>query len=53
MPLIIALIVMLWHGEMQAASKPVIMPLADGRHTIAVQCNGIWSDDLVFYWERG
>jgi len=46
MPLIIALIVMLWYGEMQAASKPVIMrwPTAATRS----RCN-----DLVFYWERG
>jgi hypothetical protein len=31
---------------------PVVVPLAAGRHTIAVRCNGIWSDDLVFYWEK-
>ena len=24
-----------------------------GRHTIAVRCNGVWSDDIVFYWESG
>jgi hypothetical protein len=25
--------------------------LAPGRHTIAVRCFGIWSQDLAFYWE--
>jgi hypothetical protein len=25
--------------------------LADGRHTIAVQCGGVWSDDFQFYWD--
>ena len=28
-----------------------VVPLTPGRHTIAAQCNGAWSDDLVFYWE--
>lgn len=22
-----------------------------GKHTIAVQCGGVWSDDFTFYWE--
>jgi hypothetical protein len=28
------------------------LALADGRHTIAVQCGDVWSDDLEFYWDR-
>jgi hypothetical protein len=25
--------------------------LVEGRHTVAVSCGGIWSEDLVFYWD--
>jgi hypothetical protein len=25
--------------------------LGEGKHTIAVQCGGVWSDDITFYWE--
>jgi len=25
--------------------------LLEGKHTIAVQCGGVWSDDITFYWE--
>jgi len=25
--------------------------LGEGKHTIAVQCAGVWSDDFTFYWE--
>jgi hypothetical protein len=28
-----------------------VLPLSQGRHTIAVQCAGVWSEDFVFYWE--
>lgn len=28
-----------------------LFPLTDGRHTIAVQCGSVWSDDLEFYWD--
>ena len=28
-----------------------MVPLAPGRHTIAVRCNDTWSDDVTFYWE--
>jgi hypothetical protein len=27
------------------------VPLEEGKHTIAVQCGGEWSDDFTFYWE--
>jgi hypothetical protein len=29
-----------------------LVPLAAGRHTIAVRCGDRWSADLVFYFER-
>jgi hypothetical protein len=25
--------------------------ISPGQHTIAVQCYGVWSDDLTFYWD--
>jgi hypothetical protein len=28
-----------------------VIPLDQGRHTIAVECAGVWSDDFKFYWE--
>ena len=28
-----------------------LFPLKNGRHTIAVQCGSVWSDDLEFYWD--
>jgi hypothetical protein len=28
-----------------------VLPLGQGRHTIAVECAGVWSDDFEFYWE--
>lgn len=27
------------------------LALQDGRHTIAVQCGDVWSEDLEFYWD--
>jgi hypothetical protein len=27
------------------------LALGEGKHIIAVQCGGIWSDDFTFYWE--
>jgi hypothetical protein len=30
----------------------LVVPLAPGRHTIAVRCGDTWSEDLPFYWER-
>jgi hypothetical protein len=27
------------------------LPVREGKHTIAVQCGGVWSDDFIFYWE--
>jgi hypothetical protein len=24
--------------------------ITEGKHTIAVQCGGVWSDDFTFYW---
>jgi hypothetical protein len=27
------------------------LPVTEGKHTIAVQCGGVWSDDFTFYWE--
>ena len=29
-----------------------VVPLAPGRHTIAVRCGEVWSQDVAFYWER-
>jgi hypothetical protein len=29
----------------------LLHPLASGKHTISVQCQGAWSDELEFYWE--
>lgn len=29
-----------------------VVPLQAGRHTIAVRCDGVWSADVPFYWER-
>ena len=29
----------------------MVLPLRQGRHTIAVQCPGGWSDEVEFYWE--
>ena len=29
-----------------------VVPLAPGRHTIAVRCGDVWSEDVAFYWER-
>ena len=28
-----------------------VLPLTQGRHTIAVQCAGVWSSEFEFYWE--
>jgi hypothetical protein len=28
-----------------------VLPLTDGRHTVAVQCGTVWSDDFEFYWD--
>jgi len=28
-----------------------VLPLSQGRHTIAVQCAGVWSEEVEFYWE--
>jgi hypothetical protein len=26
-------------------------PLASGKHTVSVRCQGVWSDEFAFYWE--
>ena len=31
---------------------PIVVPLNTGRHTIAVRCSGVWSNDVAFYWEE-
>jgi hypothetical protein len=36
-------------GALARSSR--VIPLSQGRHTIAVQCAGVWSDDFEFYWE--
>jgi len=28
-----------------------VLSINEGKHTIAVQCGGVWSDDVTFYWE--
>jgi len=28
-----------------------VFSIREGKHTVAVQCGGVWSDDLTFYWE--
>ena len=28
-----------------------VLAIAEGKHTLAVQCGGIWSDEFTFYWE--
>jgi hypothetical protein len=28
-----------------------VLPIREGKHTIAVQRGGAWSDDFTFYWE--
>jgi hypothetical protein len=28
-----------------------VLSINEGKHTIAVQCGGMWSDDFTFYWE--
>lgn len=28
-----------------------IVPLSAGRHTIAVRCGEVWSEEFVFFWE--
>jgi hypothetical protein len=30
----------------------LVHTLAPGKHTIAVQCEGSWSDEFDFYWEQ-
>jgi hypothetical protein len=32
-------------------SVRVVPPIREGKHTIAVQCGGMWSDEFTFYWE--
>ena len=32
------------------ATHIVSTPLAAGRHTLAVECMGVWSEDLPFVW---
>lgn len=34
------------------ARMSVFEPLRSGRHAMAVRCAGVWSDDVMFYWER-
>ena len=36
-------------GALSRRDRPV--PLSEGKHTIAVQCGGEWSDEISFYWE--
>ena len=31
--------------------KSRVLAIAEGKHTIAVQCDGVWSDEFTFYWE--
>jgi hypothetical protein len=28
-----------------------VLPIGEGKHTVAVQCGGVWSDEFTFYWE--
>ncbi|MDP9159430.1 MAG: hypothetical protein M3O09_04275 [Acidobacteriota bacterium] len=28
-----------------------VLPLTQGQHTIAVECAGVWSDEVGFYWD--
>ena len=28
-----------------------VASLAPGRHAVAVQCGGVWSEDVAFWWE--
>lgn len=30
----------------------LVHPLTPGKHTISVQCHGVWSDEFEFYWEQ-
>jgi hypothetical protein len=36
-------------GATVRSTRPIA--LSAGRHTIAVQCAGVWSDDNAFFWE--
>jgi hypothetical protein len=36
-------------GAMVRSGREVA--IREGKHTIAVQCGGAWSDDFTFYWE--
>ena len=28
-----------------------LLAITEGKHTIAMQCGGVWSDEFTFYWE--
>jgi len=28
-----------------------VLPIREGKHTVAVRCGGVWSDEFTFYWE--
>lgn len=30
---------------------PRLLKLTSGRHTIAVRCQGVWSNEIEFYWD--
>ena len=30
----------------------LLHPMSPGKHTISVQCHGVWSDEFEFYWEQ-
>lgn len=39
-------------GKFRAMSRQSrVVPLSEGRHTLAVRCGDAWSEDLEFYWE--
>jgi hypothetical protein len=27
------------------------LTIMEGKHTLAVQCGEVWSDDFTFYWD--
>jgi len=36
-------------GAMVRSSR--VLAIREGKHTIAVQCGAVWSDEFTFYWE--
>jgi hypothetical protein len=37
-------------GAMVRHSQTV--SLSEGRHTLAIKCGEVWSDDVAFFWEN-